>query len=131
AEILIVPNGSPFERGKFARRMELATERVAETGLPLIYINQIGGQDELVFDGGSFVVNAGGTLAARLPFWATATTPRNGPRGSDGWQCERRSAASPPAEPANSYLALMIGLRDYVNKNRFPGVLLGLSGGID
>jgi NAD+ synthase len=131
AELLIVPNGSPFERGKFHRRLELAAARAAETGLPLIYVNQVGGQDELVFDGGSFAVNADGSLAARLPFWKKATTVTSWTRTADGWMCEGRPAASPPSEPGNTYQALMLGLRDYVNKNRFPGVLLGLSGGID
>ena len=131
AELLIVPNGSPFERGKFSQRMELATARTSETGLPLVYVNQIGGQDELVFDGGSFVVNADGGLAARLPFWKEATATTCWIKSADRWVCEGRLAASPPSEPANTYQALMIGLRDYVNKNRFPGVLIGLSGGID
>ncbi|HEY3161987.1 MAG TPA: NAD+ synthase, partial [Vicinamibacterales bacterium] len=123
--------GSPFERDKFNRRLELAAARALETGLPLIYVNQIGGQDELVFDGGSFVVNADGTLAARLPFWKEATVVTTWVQANGGWECEGRPAASPPSEPANTYQALMIGLRDYVNKNRFPSVLLGLSGGID
>jgi NAD+ synthase len=131
AELLIVPNGSPFERDKFHKRVDLAAARTAETGLPLIYVNQFGGQDELVFDGGSFAVNADGTLAAGLPFWKEATGITRWRRAADGWVCEGGPAPSAPAEPGNTYQALMIGLRDYVNKNRFPGVLLGLSGGID
>jgi NAD+ synthase len=131
AELLIVPNGSPFERGKFGKRLELAAARAAETGLPLIYVNQIGGQDELVFDGGSFVVNADGSLAARLPFWTDSTAVTSWDRVGAAWVCRGHPAASPPPEPANTYQALMVGLRDYVDKNRFPGVLLGLSGGVD
>jgi NAD+ synthase len=138
AQLLIVPNGSPFEREKLDRRVELARDRVRETGLPLIYVNQIGGQDELVFDGGSFVVNADETLAVRLPVWreATLTTVWSGGvpalrQELRSWTCVSSEVAPVPAEPGNTYQALMIGLRDYVNKNRFPGVLLGLSGGID
>jgi NAD+ synthase len=131
AQLMIVPNGSPFEREKLDRRVELAGERVRETGLPLMYVNQVGGQDELVFDGGSFVVNADLTVAMRLPVWREATTPTIWRRTSSGWTCTSRELAPVPAEPGNTYQALMIGLRDYVNKNCFPGILLGLSGGID
>jgi len=131
AGLLIVPNGSPFERGKFGQRAALAARRATETGLPLMYVNQVGGQDELVFDGGSFVVSAAGSLVARLPFWKEACVVTEWTRVNDEWTCGAGSAASPATEPANTYHALMTGLRDYVNKNRFPGVLLGLSGGID
>jgi NAD+ synthase len=131
AEVLIVPNGSPFERGKLGQRVALATERVHETGLPLVYINQVGGQDELVFDGGSFVVNADARLVVRLPFWAEAVQATEWMNTAGQWACAPQPLAPAPAEPDNTYQALMLGLRDYVNKNRFPGVLLGLSGGID
>jgi NAD+ synthase len=131
ADLLIVPNGSPFERGKFSRRLELAATRALETDRPLIYVNQVGGQDELVFDGGSFVVTAAGELAARLAFWEEATVVTTWNKTASGWECHPTPVASPPPEPANTYHALVIGLRDYVNKNRFPGVLLGMSGGID
>jgi NAD+ synthase len=131
AELLLVPNGSPFERGKADQRVALAAERVRETGLPLVYTNQVGGQDELVFDGGSFVVNGDGRLAARLPCWNEVVTPTVWTRVTGRWACTAQSLAALPAEPGNTYQALMLGLRDYVNKNRFPGVLLGLSGGID
>jgi NAD+ synthase len=131
AEMLIVPNGSPFERGKVDRRVLLATERVRETGLPLVYVNQVGGQDELVFDGGSFVVNDDGSVAVRLPSWTEATTPTRWTNDGRRWTCEVQPLAPVIEEPGNTYQALMVGLRDYVEKNRFPGVLLGMSGGID
>jgi NAD+ synthase len=131
AEILVVPNGSPFERGKVGQRVALAVERARETGLPLVYTNQVGGQDELVFDGGSFVVNADGSLVVRMPFWTEAVQDTQW-TGMDGrLVCAEQVLAPLPPEPGNTYQALMLGLRDYVNKNRFPGVLLGLSGGID
>jgi NAD+ synthase len=131
AELLIAPNGSPFERAKLGRRVALATERVRETGVGLVYVNQVGGQDELVFDGGSFVVDRDERLAVRLPFWKEITHPVRWARAGDGWVCASEDLAPAPADPQNTYQALMLGLRDYVNKNRFPGVLLGLSGGID
>jgi NAD+ synthase len=131
ARMLIVPNGSPFERAKLDQRVALALERTRETGLPLMYVNQVGGQDELVFDGGSFVVNADHAVAVRLPVWHEATTTTRWKREANGWSCATGELAPVPAEPGNTYHALMIGLRDYVNKNCFPGVLLGLSGGID
>jgi len=131
AQILIVPNGSPFERGKVGQRVALAVERTRETGLPLVYTNQVGGQDELVFDGGSFVVNADGSVVVRMPFWTEAVQDTQWTRMDDRLVCGEQVLAPLPAEPSNTYQALMLGLRDYVNKNRFPGVLLGLSGGID
>jgi NAD+ synthase len=131
AEVLIVPNGSPFERTKLNQRVTLATMRAGETGLPLAYVNQVGGQDELVFDGGSFVVNPDGTLAVRMPVWKADTGITEWCRRGQAWTCTPQQLAPVPSEPANTYQALMLGLRDYVNKNLFPGVLLGLSGGID
>jgi len=131
AEMLIVPNGSPFERSKLDQRVRLASARVHETGLALVYVNQIGGQDELVFDGGSFVVNCDGRLAIRLPFWSECAHATTWRRAGTRWTCEPQPLAPLTADPQNTYQALMLGLRDYVEKNRFPGVLLGLSGGID
>ena len=131
ADLLVVPNGSPFERAKLDQRIALAAERVRETGLGLVYVNQVGGQDELVFDGGSFVLNPDGRLAVRLPDWKEAACNTEWERSAGRWTCASRERAADIPEPGNTYQALMLGLRDYVNKNRFPGVLLGLSGGID
>jgi NAD+ synthase len=127
AEILLVPNGSPFELGKGAQRAELARARVIETGLPLVYVNQVGGQDELVFDGTSFAVSADGALAARLPSFSEhlATVRWDGATLSGGEMAEALD------DLAAVYGAMTLGLRDYVEKNGFPGVLIGLSGGID
>jgi len=130
AEILVVPNGSPFEDDKPGMRLENAAARVAATGLPLIYVNQVGGQDELVFDGGSFVVGGDGGLAASLPPWRVEIALTEWRRGTDGWDCVG-SLAAPVGRLENLYQAMVVGLRDYVTKNRFPGVVLGLSGGID
>ena len=131
AELLLVPNGSPFEVDKFHQRLDLAGRRVGETGLPLAYVNQVGGQDELVFDGGSFVMNPNGTLAHLLPFWREALLLSRWHRQDGRYCCEGR--ASWTAEPRLSavYSAMVLGLRDYVRKNGFRGVVLGLSGGID
>jgi NAD+ synthase len=132
AAILAVPNGSPFEAGKEDKRLRLAAARVEETGLPLIYLNQFGGQDELVFDGASFVLNADGAVALTLPGWEERVFVTEWSRDGQGpWRCV--PGATLAAEPRLSqvYHAMMLGLRDYVNKNRFPGVVLGLSGGID
>lgn len=131
AEILVSPNGSPFETGKLDRRLNLATQRVVETGLPLIYVNQVGGQDELVFDGASFALGADRTLAAQAPAFAESLLVTRWSRDGDGWTCAEGAHYPPPDELGAIYQALILGLRDYVNKNRFPGVILGLSGGID
>ncbi|MBC7497602.1 MAG: NAD+ synthase [Sphingomonadaceae bacterium] len=131
AEMLIVPNGSPFEVGKDDRRLSLSVSRVVETGLPLIYLNRVGGQDELVFDGASFVVNADRTLAAQLPDWDEALVTTRWTRSAGGWTCAPGTIATRDDDPADIYHAMVVGLRDYVRRNRFPGVVLGLSGGID
>jgi NAD+ synthase len=131
AEFFLVPNGSPFETGKFPTRIELARARVKETNRALAYVNQIGGQDELVFDGRSFVLDRGGDIACSMAGWEAALGLTQWTRGGDGWTCERGhiEAASDPI--ADTYTALIIGLRDYVEKNSFPGIVLGLSGGVD
>ena len=132
AEILAVPNGSPFEAGKEDLRIALAKSRVKETGLPLIYLNQLGGQDELVFDGASFVINAGGAMPLSLPGWQERILVTDWARGANGqWACAPGELAKTEDRASQVYHAMMLGLRDYVNKNRFPGVVLGLSGGID
>lgn len=131
AEILIVPNGSPYEDDKFDQRLNLAMERVVETRLPLLYVNQVGGQDELVFDGGSFALNADHSLAIQAPTFVESILPTTWVRGADGWACEQGELAVLEDGLAATYQAMTLGLRDYVNKNRFPGVVLGMSGGID
>lgn len=133
AQLLIAPHGSPYEIEKDDRRLHaVARVRVAETGLPLIFLNRIGGQDELVFDGASFVVNADGSLAHQLPDWETATVRTEWTRGDEGgWQCAPGEIHALDPFPQDVYHAMMVGLRDYVNSNGFPGVVLGLSGGID
>ncbi len=132
AEILIVPNGSPFEHDKQDVRLNLAVARVTETGLPLIYCNQVGGQDELVFDGVSFVLNADRRLAAQAGAFEEQLLLTRWQRGEgELWRCTGGSLAAPVIDLEAIYRALCLGLRDYVEKNRFPGVVLGLSGGID
>jgi NAD+ synthase len=139
AQILLVLNGSPFEMEKGGIRQELARARVAESGVPLIYVNLVGGQDELVFDGASFACEPERGVCARAPAWAATVTPTRWQRrrpatrlgGGAGWVCTE----APLSEEINGlesiYAAMVVGLRDYVDKNRFPGVVLGLSGGID
>jgi NAD+ synthase len=133
SEILIVPNGSPYEVGKDDRRLSLAVSRVTETNLPLIYLNRVGGQDELVFDGASFVLNADRTLATQLPDWDETVRVTHWTRHGFGhhWTCDKAEISQLDEDPADIYHAMLVGLRDYVNRNRFPGVVLGLSGGID
>src|SRR5688572_19606920 len=143
AELLLVPNGSPFEVDKFQQRLDLARARASETGLAIAYVNQVGGQDELVFDGGSFVINGDGGLAVTMPFWRESVAitrwsrndgmPAPGSRDPQAarYGCEGAAAFTVESRPAAVYQAMMLGLRDYVAKNGFPGVVLGLSGGID
>lgn len=131
AEILLVPNGSPFEQNKDDTRLNLVVARVAETNLPLAYLNQIGGQDELVFDGASFVINADHSLALQMPMFAEALAITDWIRGDEGWRMEKGDIARLPEKEEETWLACVLGLKDYVEKCRFPGVVLGLSGGID
>jgi NAD+ synthase len=132
AEILIVPNGSPFETDKPGVRQKLAAERTAETALPLIYVNLVGGQDELVFDGSSFAWDPAEGLRARAPAWEDGITATYWQRAADGfWTCAQGDIAAEINGLEAIYHAMTVGLRDYVTKNRFPGVVLGLSGGID
>ena len=131
AEMLIVMNGSPFESDKPGQRIQLARDRAGETGLPLAYVNLIGGQDELVFDGESFVVAANGELVARAPAWEEHLLLTKWEREADGWHCRPAAIAEEPSDLEAVYRAMTLGLRDYVNKNGFPGVVIGMSGGID
>lgn len=132
AEMLIAPHGSPYEIDKDDRRLELiARARVKESGLPLIFLNRTGGQDEIVFDGASFVLDRDGTLAHQLPDWEEAMVVSEWRRDANGWRCLPGACARLEPNPSDIYHAMLTGLRDYVTANRFPGVVLGLSGGID
>jgi NAD+ synthase len=131
AEILLVPNGSPYEHGKHDQRIQLAGARSVESELPIIYVNQVGGQDELVFDGASFALDPDATLKAQLPAWLEVVALTRWRRTNRGWRCEEAEVAEPRFGLAGIYQAMVLGLRDYVQKNRFPGVVLGLSGGVD
>ena len=131
ARLLIVPNGSPYWMDKQDQRYLVAGARVAETGLPLAYVNQVGGQDELVFDGASFVLNADGKLALQMPAWEEALAVTEWRREAGQWRCLPQVPAQVEEGDAANYLACVTGLRDYVEKNGFPGVVLGLSGGVD
>jgi NAD+ synthase len=132
AQILIVPNGSPYRRPVSEERLACARARVAETGLPLIYVNQVGGQDELCFDGGSFALSSKGELVQSLPNFTEDLSVSRWEVASDGtWQCVEAKVTEQMVGLAADYAAMVLALRDYVDKNKFPGVLLGLSGGID
>ncbi|MCM8558115.1 NAD+ synthase [Sphingomicrobium sediminis] len=131
ADILLVPNGSPYELNKDEIRQALVRDRVNETGLPLVYLNRVGGQDELVFDGSSFVVNRGGEIVVQMRDWDEAMVVTDWEQGEHGWHCTTRDLQPLDPYPEDVYHAMMVGLGDYVNGNGFPGVILGLSGGID
>ncbi|MFL6784761.1 MAG: NAD+ synthase, partial [Sphingomicrobium sp.] len=131
AEILLSPNGSPYEADKDMLRQGQVRERVVETGLPLVYLNRVGGQDELVFDGSSFVTNDDGTIAVQMPDFEEAMVLTDWVRTANGWRCEPGEKAALSPYPEEMYRAMMVALRDYVTANGFPGVILGLSGGID
>src|SRR5271170_2200821 len=131
AEILVVPNGSPYARDKNDVRLSVAVARVTESGLPLIYLNQVGGQDELVFDGASFALNADRSIALQLPAFREMVVTTHWSRVNDAWHCEQGPIAPPDELDKGDYTACMLGLRDYVDKNGFKGVVLGLSGGVD
>ena len=131
AQVLFVPNGSPYARGKMDVRMAHMVARVIETGLPLVYVNMVGGQDDQVFDGGSFVLNPGGSLALSLPLFDTCIAHVKFESSEDGW-CALPGTRAHWAEPLEQdYHAMVLSLRDYVYKTGFSSVVLGLSGGID
>jgi NAD+ synthase len=131
AELLLVPNGSPYETDKDDLRTRMVRERVIETGLPLVYLNRVGGQDELAFDGSSFVMNDDGAICVQMPDWEEGLALTDWVRTGNGWRCQPGERAALSSYPEDVYRAMMMGLRDYVTANGFPGVLLGLSGGID
>jgi NAD+ synthase len=131
AEVLMVVNGSPFEFDKPDARLDLARLRVSETGLPLAYVNLVGGQDELVFDGDSFVLDSTGNIVCRMESWVESVLPTVWRQTSSGWACDPAELHTPPSGDEAVYSALVLGLRDYVGKNGFPGVAIGMSGGID
>lgn len=131
AEFLIVPNGSPYYRGKMNTRLNQMVARVVETGLPLVYLNMVGGQDDQVFDGGSFVLNPHGELALQLPVFDEVITHVDFARGEDGWRAVPGDKAHLPDEWEQDYRVMVTALRDYMGKTGFKKVLLGLSGGVD
>jgi NAD+ synthase (glutamine-hydrolysing) len=127
AQALVVLNASPFHTGKWGEREALMGERARQLGVPLVYAHMVGGQDEVVFDGASFAVDAQGTVQARAPSFETATLPL-------ALQPDGRvqgALADVPSADAEIWQALVIGVRDYLGKNGFPGAIIGLSGGID
>ncbi len=130
-EILLVPNASPYEVGKTDYRVQLGVKRVIESGLPLAYLNQVGGQDEVVYDGGSFVLGADRMLKAKLASFREQVTTVEFRRNGSGWECLPGPIAPELDEIDSIYQAMMLGLRDYVNKTGFPSVIIGLSGGVD
>lgn len=131
AELLVAINGSPFDWPKYDQRTSVAVARATETRLPLIYVNQVGGQDELVFDGASFVLNSDAGLAAQLPAWTEHVGLTQWEKTGSNWRCTGGPKTAIEENEAAAYQACVLGLRDYVEKNGFPGVVLGLSGGID
>src|SRR5262245_15603873 len=132
SELLIVPNGSPYQRDKDEVRLNIAVARVTESDLPIVYVNQVGGQDELVFDGASFGLHSDRSLAFQLPAFREMVQTLRWERTGNGWRCvDGPIAKLDENADKDDYAACMLGLRDYVDKNGFKGVVLGLSGGID
>ena len=131
AEFLLVPNGSPYYRNKMETRLNHMVARVVETGLPLIYLNMVGGQDDQVFDGASFGLNPGGKLAFQMPVFDSVVTHVDLERGPEGWRIVEGALAPQPDAYEQDYRVMVQGLRDYMRKTGFKKVLLGLSGGID
>ena len=131
AEMLVVLNGSPYQQDKWDTRLNLAVARATECRMPLIYVNQVGGQDELVFDGASFVLGADASLRVQLPAWEESIAHTHWTRGGDGWACADGEKSQPPDGDTAIYSAMVLGLKDYVEKSGFPGVIIGMSGGID
>jgi NAD+ synthase len=131
AEFLFIPNGSPYYRGKLDVRLNLMVSRVVESGLPLIYLNLTGGQDDQIFDGCSFALNPGGELAAMLPMFEESITELILNRTDQGWRVADTLKSKIPDQLEADYHAMTIALRDYCAKSGFGKVLLGLSGGVD
>ena len=131
AEVLLVPNGSPYRRGKRDLRFNITVARVVETGLPLIYLNAVGGQDDQVFDGASFALNPGGALALQMPAMVERLEHVDLELGDEGWRVVPGPKAAIPDDWETDYHAMVLALRDYMGKSGFAKVLLGLSGGID
>ncbi|QIR83919.1 NAD+ synthase [Paracoccus sp. AK26] len=131
AEILVVPNGSPYHRNKLDLRMGHMVARVVETGLPLVYVNMVGGQDDQLYDGASFVLNPGGHKVVQLPPFQEMLAHVDFTLTDDGWRAEPGEMAPQPDEWEQDYMAMMLGLREYMRKSGFKTVVLGLSGGID
>jgi NAD+ synthase len=131
AEMLLVPNGSPYELDKDDTRYRLVRSRAIQTGLPIAYLNRVGGQDELVFDGSSFIIHPDGERVVQLCDWDEVLLLTDWERTSEGWRCMTRESHALDTFPEDVYRAMMVGLSDYVERNGFPGVILGLSGGID
>ncbi|MFD3190479.1 NAD+ synthase [Sedimentitalea sp. HM32M-2] len=131
ADFLLVPNGSPYYRDKFETRLNHMVARVVDTGLPLIYLNMVGGQDDQVFDGGTFALNPGGELALQMPFFEDAITHLDLRRNDAGWCIVPGPECSHPDAYEQDYRAMVVALRDYMGKSGFKKVLLGLSGGVD
>ena len=131
ADILLVPNGSPYELDKDEIRYRLVRNRALQTGLPIVYLNRVGGQDELVFDGSSFILHPDGERVVQLCDWEEELLLTKWEHTLEGWRCMTRVSHSLDAFPEDVYRAMMLGLSDYVDRNGFPGVILGLSGGID
>ncbi|GGG79897.1 NAD+ synthase [Salipiger pallidus] len=131
AEFLLVPNGSPYYRDKQEMRLNQMVARVVETGLPLIYLNMVGGQDDQVFDGGSFVLNPGGAPALQLPVFEEAIAHVDLERTAEGWRALEGDFTRHPDMMEQDYHAMVLALRDYCRKTGFGKVLLGMSGGVD
>ena len=131
AEILLIPNGSPYRRGKLDLRMNVIVSRVVETGLPVVYLNALGGQDDQLFDGSSFVLNPHGQMAAHFAAWEEIVDHIDFERGAEGWRALPGRMDPQPDDWEQDYRAMVMGLHDYLAKSGFSKVVLGLSGGID
>jgi NAD+ synthase (glutamine-hydrolysing) len=131
ARLIVTVNASPYNMGKAGEREEVAQARVRETGAALVYVNQVGGQDELVFDGGSFVMDCGGSVSQRCAAFVEELAVVEFAREGEHMVPQSPSLPPPMDVEEEVYRALVLGVRDYVDKNRFPGVVIGLSGGVD
>ena len=131
AELFVIPNGSPYDRGKYEVRVQHMVARTVETELPLVYLNMVGGQDDQVFDGGSFAMNPGGGLMLQMPFFAETTATVELSHEEPGWRIMRAGLTPVPDPVELDYHAMVVATRDYVRKSGFGQMLLGLSGGVD